>query len=294
MVVGAMNAKALTSALGGKWYGSYGKACCPAHKDKTPSLQLKDSPQTGKLLLYRFGGCHSMDVIAVLRKRGLWEGEGGTAAPSPSPRRDYEAERRERFKERLWRRAWAEAVPALGSPVERWLEVRRIDAARLDLAALPLRWHPRCPLQKGGAPAMLALMTDPSSNKPVGIHRTYLTADGSAKLLDGGSRLMLGHAGICRLSRDEDVELGLGICEGIENGLTVMGRGWRPISACLSLNMLTRFPVLAGIEHLTIFTDAKEQEIAGAEACAARWLEAGREVDLRIPRGGDWNALETN
>ena len=30
---------------------------------------------------------------------------------------------------------------------------------------------------------------------------------------------MLGHAGIIRLSPDDEVELGLGICEGIETGL---------------------------------------------------------------------------
>jgi len=29
--------------------------------------------------------------------------------------------------------------------------------------------------------------------------------------------------------------------------------------------------------------------VAGARACADRWKEAGREVIVWTPRGGDWN-----
>jgi hypothetical protein len=49
----------------------------------------------------------------------------------------------------------------------------------------------------------------------------------AAKAFGANSRKMVGR--VIRLSPDEDVELGLGICEGIENGLTFMGVGWRPV-----------------------------------------------------------------
>jgi hypothetical protein len=172
------------------------------------------------------------------------------------------------------------------------LKERGIDPARLDLDRTPLRWAPKCPLERGTAPAMVSLMTDPITNEEVGIHRTFLTPDGSAKAFGANSRRMLGKAGIVRLSPNEDVELGLGICEGIENGLTMMARGWRPVWACGSLIALTRFPLLAGVEHLTIFSDPKEHEVEGANACARRWEAAGREVTVHIPpNGGDWNDL---
>ena len=101
---------------------------------------------------------------------------------------------------------------------------------------------------------------------------------------------MLGKAGIIRLCPDEDVTLGLGICEGIETGLSIAAAGWRPIWATGSLNMLARFPVLSGIECLTIFSDAKAHEVGGARACADRWAAAGREAVVWIPSAeGDWN-----
>ena len=37
---------------------------------------------------------------------------------------------------------------------------------------------------------------------------------------------MLGKAGVVRLSSDEDVLEGLGICEGIEDGLAILVSGW--------------------------------------------------------------------
>ena len=170
-----------------------------------------------------------------------------------------------------------------------WFLARGTDPSKLQLDRLPLRWHPRCPLGKGTAPAMVALMTDAVTGEPCGVHRTYLTVDGTVKAFGKNSRKMLGPGGVIRLSPDDEVELGLGICEGIETGLAIMAAGWRPIWACGSLVNLTKFPVLAGIECLTVFADAKPHEICGARVCADRWVQAGREAIVRIPGKGDWN-----
>jgi hypothetical protein len=136
---------------------------------------------------------------------------------------------------------------------------------------------------------MVALMTNAVTNEPCGIHRTFILLNGSGKAFGKDSRMMLGKAGVIRLSTDDDVELGLGIAEGLETGLAIMAAGWQPIWACGSLNALSAFPVLGGIEALTIFSDPKPHEIAGARSCAARWAEAGREVLIRVPSQGDWN-----
>ena len=118
-------------------------------------------------------------------------------------------------------------------------------------------------------------MTDPVSGEPIGVHRTFLNDDGTKR-----ERKMLGRAGVVRLSPDEDVTLGLGITEGIEDGLAILASGWSPIWAALSCGGIERFPVLSGIEALTIFHDRDEAGIRAAEICAERWTAAGKEVFL--------------
>ncbi len=52
-----MNAATLTRTLGGRWYGSYGLAFCPAHDNRrTPALSLADG-EDGRLLATCHAGC---------------------------------------------------------------------------------------------------------------------------------------------------------------------------------------------------------------------------------------------
>ena len=74
--------------------------------------------------------------------------------------------------------------------------------------------------------------------------------------------------------------------------MAIMAAGWRPIRACGSLGGLRKFPVLDGIECLTIFADPKPHEMAGARECARWWAAAGREAVVQIPNAlGDFNDL---
>jgi len=62
-----------------------------------------------------------------------------------------------------------------------------------------------------------------------------------------------------------------------------------------SAGAIAGFPVLAGIESLTIFRERKDTgELDKANVCASvsaagRWLEAGREVLFGTPEHGDLN-----
>ena len=47
-------------------------ACCPVHKDSTPSLHLSDN--NGKVLVHCFADCRKEKVIDALRDRELWPG----------------------------------------------------------------------------------------------------------------------------------------------------------------------------------------------------------------------------
>lgn len=187
------------------------------------------------------------------------------------------------------RRIWIDAVPAAGTPVETYLASRGLTLT----ADAPFRFHPACRREKEKLPAMVTLMSDPITAEPCGVHRTYLRPDGGGKIEHGKAKMMLGRAGVIRLVPDDEVTLGLGIAEGIETALAITQlAGWSPIWACGSAGAIAKFPILAGVESLTIFCDLDDQGagIKAAEACADRWREAGRSVAIaKPPRGTDWH-----
>jgi len=290
-----MKAADIVKALGGR----NGLARCPSHDDRTPSLSISDG-EGGGILVHCHAGCSQAAVIDALRQLGLWP-EGGKLTPMTEAererRRQQEAERerqrnrRDAFIEGLWQKTWAEAMRGRDSPIERWLDVRLGTklARNLDPDQLPLRWASHCTRGSDRAPAMVALMTDPVTGEPCGLHRTFLLPDGSGKSPIEPVRMMLGRAGVIRLTPDDEIVECLGVCEGIESGLAIMAFGYRPMWACGSLGGLTDFPVLAGVDCITVFSDPKPHEKEGARSCAKRWAEAGRRSFLRTPYKGDWN-----
>lgn len=229
-------------------------------------------------------GC-PMREAAVLARGWLGTDRPATrsqAAPKALP---DSGERVESNTADMARRLWSEGTDPAGTLVARYLTSRGLA---LPDAPDVLRFHPACPRGAERWPAMLALMTDPESNRPVGVHRTFLARDGSGKA-PGDAKKMCGRAGIIRLVEDAEVTMGLGLAEGIETSLAVMqGFGWRPVWAGLSAGGMARFPVLQGIQALTLFADADDAG-AGADAarkCAERWAEAGREVTIAVPPSG--------
>jgi hypothetical protein len=190
----------------------------------------------------------------------------------------------------LARRIWGEAEPPAATPVERYLLGRRLALP----SAAPLRFHPACPRGSERGPAMLALMTDPVTGEPCGVHRTFLAPDGAGQAPEGPngepSKMMAGRAGVVRLVLDQEATTCLGVAEGIETALAVMQRcGWRPVWAATSAGAIRAFPVLPGVECLTVFADADSPGIGAARACCRRWAAAGREAMWRAPPEGDWD-----
>jgi hypothetical protein len=118
-----------------------------------------------------------------------------------------------------------------------------------------------------------------------------LTASGNSKTEP--AKVKLGNSGIIRLIDDGAVTIGLGLAEGIETALAVMQRaGWCPVWAASDAGGMRAFPVLPGIEALTLFVN-RDDSGAGegsARECSARWRSAGREVTLQLPpKGADWH-----
>lgn len=66
-------------------------ACCPAHKDRSPSLTIRETPD-GKILLHCFAGCEVADVIGAV---GM---DLSDLFPPESKTRDYGVpQKRQRF-----------------------------------------------------------------------------------------------------------------------------------------------------------------------------------------------------
>lgn len=147
-----------------------------------------------------------------------------------------------------------------------------------------LRWHPalKHPLADYIGPALVGLVTDAITREPLTLHRTWIRADGRKAPLDPPRMLLGGHrkaGGVIRLWPDEDVSTGLAISEGIETALA-LAHAYRPVWACMDAGNLAEFPVLPGIECLTIAADCDPAGISAAERCAERWHSAGREVHI--------------
>ena len=78
--------------------------------------------------------------------------------------------------------------------------------------------------------------------------------------------------------------LGLGLTEGIEDGLAVLLSGWTPVWCATSAGAIERFPVLGGIDCLTVHADYDNAGITAAQACVDRWIAAGREAAISFPK----------
>jgi hypothetical protein len=291
------NAQRITRALKGHWYGSYGTALCPAHKDTRPSLSLANGAD-GRLLARCHAGCAFTNILDALKCLGLAEGAAGYSLPS----RD-EAERNKRAEtahaekqEAHALKCWREAVPIGGTIAETYLRHRGITCDLPDT----LRFHSECWHPTGGRfPAMVALVEGAAR---AAVHRTYLRPDGTGKAAVEPAKAMLGAVagGGVILSTSGQA---LVVCEGIETGLSLAsGLLTRPatIWAALSTSGVRRLSLPAipsrarnGLKSkLTIATDGDSPGRDAGNELATRATAAGWKVSLLpAPDGRDWNDL---
>lgn len=158
----------------------------------------------------------------------------------------------------------------------------------------PLMFHParyHWPTQTKH-PAMIAPIVNILTDEVQAVHQTFLKIDGASKAEIIKPRLYQGPkgGGVVKLTPDEDVIWGLAIGEGIETSLVGLLAGY-PTWACLDADNLAKFPVLPGIECLTILADNDQRGLEAANTCAVRWARAGREARVALPQdeGTDWN-----
>lgn len=266
------------------------KVSCPFHDDPTPSLQTYPDHwhcfgcrERGDRIdwLTRVEGMTRAEAIAMIQD---WIAPAKTTSIPAECKADKIA---------IAMTLWNAANALLGSIGERYLgETRGIDVNKLPSTVHEsLRFHPRCPFGSDTAPCILALMRDPISDAPVGIHRIGLKTDNDR--IDKLERRTLGTMGIVKLwPVDETLTIG----EGIE---TVLAAATRlpsdvpliPAWSAVSSSGLARLPILPGVRSLRLLIDNDLEGLAAAAKLEQRWQAAGREVTQMMPDkpGADFN-----
>lgn len=293
--LGAAKAVALHTIIGAdvplKKAGRVYLGLCPFHQEKTPSFYVYSTH-------YHCFGCsaHGDAIDYVTRVRNLPFREAVHELSRPlqhavAAQRQAEGQTLRRDTSDLARRIWCESVDGRGTPAQTYFgaRLRRGDFEMPGPGCV--RYHPACPRGTDRFPAAVALMTDPISGQPTGIHRTYIRPDGSGKA-DGlnPSKMMLGNAGVVRLVPDEGVGEGLGVAEGIETALAITHLlRWGPCWATCGREGMRTFPVLPE-KTLTIFADSGKPGVDAAVECGSRWVKAGAEAWVHVPppRDADW------
>jgi hypothetical protein len=93
-----------------------------------------------------------------------------------------------------------------------------------------------------------------------------------------------------KIDADENVTHGLIVGEGLETCLAARQLGFKPVWALGSAPAIARFPVLNGVEALTILAENDEANARAVEECGTRWHRAGHEVAIARPKiGSDVN-----
>jgi hypothetical protein len=307
-----MNLHFAAKALGGT-VSSRDTVLCPGpgHSAGDRSLSVTfDADAPDGFLVNSFANDDWQDCRDHVRRAlglGSFDGNGRqekvavSVAPRPAIPSQKAVQRRE-FALSLWQ----DARPIGGTIAERYLNGRGIMLPADAFSGHALRFHPACPFRLDSGetvrlPAMLGMMTNIETGEFQGVHRTALQADGSGKAqvrgLDDAKKMLGSSKGACvRLSPDEAVTAGLAIAEGIETALAVIGNfGVSPVWATLSAGTMARFPVLPGIECLSIFADndASGTGSNAARDCSARWAGAARECVIWTPPniGSDFNDI---
>lgn len=220
-----------------------------------------------------------------------WNAGGRESRPGKAPAQPVAAPKRETLSDHghgLWN-----ACRALSGEALAYLECRRCMVPPADGH---LRWHPalKHPVAGTELPALVALVTDAVTGRPLTLHRTWIQADGRKAAVNPPRMLLGGHrkaGGVIRLWPDEAVTTGLGIAEGIESALS-LAWGYRPVWAAIDAGNLAALPALPSIKVLLIGADNDPAGMSAAQDCADRWIDAGAEVFLvEAPAGGDLNDL---
>ena len=253
--------------------------------------------------LRRSTHCVHCGESGYVSSRSAGTSRSSTCRPSTNVNVAVRAERRER-EDRQQRTAsalqiWNERKPFFGSPAEAYLRITRNIGDWLDLFDLDqvLGFHPNCPFGGQFLPCMVALVRNIITDERQAIHRTALKLGAgdnqlSPERIDRKSWGPIKNGAI-KLSPNSSVITGLMIGEGLETTLSASRIfKFRPAWSVISKEGIRNFPVLSGIECMTVAVD---NDVSGdgqraAVALVEKMRPAGIDVITHKPsRVKDFN-----
>jgi putative DNA primase/helicase len=158
----------------------------------------------------------------------------------------------------------------MGEAKRRGLGISLMDGVDDYVSKNVLGWHP----EEG---AMVAKFRDIRTGEFSAVSMTYINSEGKKT----GHKFVGKIEGAAIMFEPfEDVATALCIGRGLESCLAARQLGLRPVWALATNAEVAAFPVLGGVDQLTIILES-EADVEAAEICAARWYEAGREVLIR-------------
>ena len=267
--------------------GNEYKGCCPFHDDRSPSFTIfADGTR-----FYCFGCGASGDVLDYVQRSngvGLREAAdmlGAGSLPSVDVRPIPAPDDRHRIEEA--RTIWRNAVPAAGTPAESYLRARGLHLpipASIRFARLPYG-------KRGREYPCLIAAVGSVDNKLVGIQRTFLNDAGTGKAAVPKAKLSLGRVSGGAI-RCAPCAAALVVCEGLEDGLTLMQEMGRAVWVAAGASMLPNMLFPDGVRSVVIGADGDETGEAAARKAADAFTGRGHQVRTIRPLDGfkDFNA----
>lgn len=237
---------------------------------------------TGAQLLCLFKGWSMSETMQNVNK------VVGSMEKSAAPQQMTDEQKRKAMNE-LWQ---SSAEPKEGDPVFTYLHRR----CGTDVMPLAVRYHPKVyhAETKTYYPAMVSKVTA-FNNKPIALHRTYLTMDGKKAPIDPAKKLMglMPDASAIRLGPYTDT---IGIAEGIETALTCAVCFGVPTWAAVNAPMMVKWRPPEKIEKVFIFADNDKSFTGQLSAYKLAWsldreFRGKYKIRVVVPRasGADWN-----
>lgn len=190
------------------------------------------------------------------------------------------------------KRIWNETEPvSKGDPVWTYLSHR----TGVEIIPASVRYHPALAYVDGEIveyfPALVAAVTD-DSGFGVGVHRIYLTSDGTKANVGAAKKLLAGKPLSVAAVRLGPLSECLGIAEGIETALSASMRFGVTTWAAISAGMMEKWIPPSGVSRVVVFgdNDASFTGQAAAYRLAQKLTAKNIAVEVRIPEwtGKDW------
>jgi putative DNA primase/helicase len=286
-----MTAATIAIGLGGQCGPNGWWSCrCPVCQGEG-KLGLRDGRDG--LAVNCFKGCARSEILAKLKRRGLYDPNNRQHVPELTPEEirqrqgTEEADRARRIAEAKW--LWQETtVNATGTPAHTYLSSRLI---LLNEITEPIRF--RHGHAKRNRPPAMVCRVDHVLLGSIGVHLTHLTYDGRKAAVDPARQCIGACAGGSIHFGEPRPDQWLVVGEGLETTLSVAlaigAPGWAALSATGIKNLL-----LPPHAHMVLIAADHDENGTGqraANTASARWLSEGRRVKVCLPPrpGCDWN-----